>query len=197
MDILENAADRRPPLRRRTRTVLLVLLAGAVVAAIGLSGQTRRQQPVARPSLSAAPTPVVASLVETGSPTLYRSDNGTKEFVLSVDLTNFNRVPVRVAGGSVPEQPGFDRLVVAVLPAIPGGEVGIDEVAAAARTPVPMTGRGVAQLVIAGRVVCGAGSAPTAGFPILVDGASTAIEMPRFDGHGWAEEIIGGLCPAQ
>jgi hypothetical protein len=122
---------------------------------------------------------------------------GTHEFVLSVDLTNFNRVPVTVAGGPAPEQPGFERLVVAVLPGPPADDVGLDAVAAAAPTAVSVAGRGVAQLVIAGRAVCGPAPTTGDGFTIVVDGRTTPIEMPRFDGRSWAEEIIEDLCPGQ
>jgi hypothetical protein len=195
MDILENGADRQP-MRRRTRVVLLTLLAVAVLAAIALGGTARGRHPAASPILPSVPTPVVAALVDTGGGSMYRSTQGTKEFVLSVDLINFNRVPAQVAAGAVPEQPAFDRLVLAVLPVVPGDDATIETVAAA-RAPVTIAGREKAQLVVAGRVVCDVTPTSSDGFTVVVDGQETPIEMPRFGGAGWVAEIIKELCPAQ
>jgi hypothetical protein len=196
MDILENGAD-RPPMRRRTRIVLLALLVVALLAAITLTGKARSQHPAASPLLPSVPTPVVAALVDTGGASAYRSVRATKEFILSVDLINFNRVPARVAGGMVPEQPAFDRLAVAVLPAVPGAEATIKTVTAAAANAVTIAGRGKAQLVVAGRVVCAATPTSRDDFTILVNGEQKAVEMPRFGGDSWVTEIIKELCPAE
>jgi hypothetical protein len=196
MDILENGAD-RPPMRRRTRIVLLMAVAVAVLVAIALTGRTRSQHPAASPLLPSVPTPVVAALVDTGGASVYRSVQDTKEFVLSVDLINFNRVPAQVAGGEVPKQPAFDRLAVAVLPVVPGDEATIKSVAAATPRAVTIAARGTVQLVVAGRVVCAA--TPTAGddFTILVNGEPKTVELPRFGGDSWVTEIIKELCPAK
>ena len=196
MDILENGAD-RPPMRRRTRTVLLAVLAVAVLVAIVLTGKARSQHPGVSPVLPSVPTPVVAALVDTGGASVYQSVQGTKEFVLSVDLINFNRVPAQVAGGAVPEQPAFDRLVVAVLPVAPGGEATIKTVAAAASSAVTIAGRGTAQLVVAGRVVCAAKPSSQDDFTILVNGEPKTVEMPHFGGDSWVTEIVKELCPAR
>ena len=196
MDILENGAD-RPPMRSRTRIVLFALLAVAVLAAIALTGKARSQHPTVSPLLPSVPTPVVAALVDTGGASVYRSVSETKEFVLSVDLINFNRVPARVAGGTVPEQPAFDRLVAAVLPAVPSAEATFQSVAAAATSSVTIAGRGKAQLVIAGRVVCTATPTARDDFTILVNGEQKIVEMPRFGGDSWVTEIVKELCPAE
>jgi hypothetical protein len=196
MDILENGAD-RPPMRRRTRVVLLALLIVAVLAAVALTGTARSRRPAASAVLPSVPTPVVAALVDTGGGSTYRSMRQTKEFVLSVDLINFNRVPARVAGGTVPKQPAFDRLVMAVLPGVPADDETLETVAAATHTPVTITGRDKAQLVVAGRVVCAA--TPTSGgaFTVLVDGEEKTVDLPHSDGENWVTEIVKDLCPVR
>src|SRR4051812_30793482 len=196
MDILENGAARRP-MRRRTRVVMLALLVVAVVAAIALSGRTRSRHPVAAPVLPPAPTLVDAALVDTGGGSTYRSIQESKEFVFSVDLLNFNRVPAEVAGGTVPAQSAFDRLVVAVLPTVPAADASVESVAAAAHTPVTIAGRGHAQLVVAGRVVCDVAPTSSEDFTVLVGGEQKTVEMPRFGGAGWVTEVIKELCPAR
>lgn len=196
MDILENGADRRP-VRRGTRVVLLVALVAAVLAAIVLGGKSRSRQQAAPPVLPSVPTPVDAALVDTGGGSTYRSNQETKEFVISVDLHNFNRVPAHVVADSVPDQPAFDQLVAAVQSAEPARNASIATVAAAARTPVTIAGRGQGQLVVAGRLVCGV--APTSGsdFTIRVDGVTVTVELPRFGGESWVTEIVKELCPAR
>jgi len=193
MDILENGAG-RPPMRRRTRVALLAVLVVAVLTAVALGREAG--PPAASPVLPSVPTPVVAALVDTGGGTMYRGEEATKEFVLSVELINFNRVPARVAGGPAPELPVFDRLAVAVLPEAPD-DATVETVTAAARTAVTIAGRAEAQLVIAGRVVCGVAPASPDDFTILVDGEERRIEMPRFGGDSWVAEVVAHLCPAR
>lgn len=196
MDILENGVD-RPPMRRRTRIILLSLLVVAVLVAVAVTGKARSRHPVASPVLPSVPTPVVAALVDTGGASVFRSVSETKEFVLSVDLINFNRVPARVAGGTVPEQPAFDGLVVAVLPVAPDAEATVKTVAAATPRAVNMAARGTAQLVVAGRVVCAATPTSEDDFTILVNGEPKTVEMPHFGGDSWVTEIVKELCPAK
>ncbi|MEU7903404.1 hypothetical protein [Actinoplanes sp. NPDC049118] len=142
------------------------------------------------------PTPIRAGLVETGTGYAYQSSPVTKDFVLQVELTNFNHAPVQVQAAETPEHPGFDRLVVAVLPGhydsqAPAGEA----LEKAARTPTMLGWEEPAQLAIAGRVACGTPMISHDEMTILVNGQERTVAIPRIvEGRSWAEEIRRELC---
>lgn len=167
----------------------------AVLVVVGI-GEVRRRHPSAGPTPAPSePSPtVVAALVETGTGTSYQTNDASKDFVVQVDLINFNRAPVQVRAAT-PDHPGFDRLVVAVLPAKQApGPLDYDAVAAAARVPVSLGGNETAELTLAGRVACGTPAVSHNTMKILVDGAETTVAIPGLDESNWAAAMKHLLC---
>ncbi|MEV6600033.1 hypothetical protein AB0M36_24730 [Actinoplanes sp. NPDC051346] len=169
---------------------MLVVTLLVVIAVSEVRRRNRAGDPTPAPSAS-----IVASLVKTGTGYAYQTSPVTKDFVLQVELTNFNHVPVQVQAAATPEYPGFGRLVVAVLPGhydsqAPAG----DALETAARTPVTLGSEEPAQLAIAGRVACDAPMISHNEMDILVDGKETTVAIPPVDGRNWAEGIRRDLC---
>jgi hypothetical protein len=199
VDILENGPPGEPshgPFAGRRGRLLIGALIVAVLVAIGVS-EVHRRNPTASPAptRSAATPAVVGALVGTGSSTSYQTSKATNDFVLQVDLINYNRTPVRVQAAAPSDHPGFDRLAAAVLPGdherLP---TGYGAVAAAAGSSVTLGWGRKAQLTLAGRVACGTAMINDNTADILVDGMQTTVTIPDLNEGGWAETVTRDVC---
>ncbi|WP_433293026.1 hypothetical protein ACQP2F_29580 [Actinoplanes sp. CA-030573] len=181
------SADRRPPAWPRYLIGLLVV----AVAAVAWLSRARPSQPAP----STAMVRVVAGLVETGTGISYETSDAAKDFVVRVDLKNFNHLPVHVRAETAPDHAGFERLAAAVLPGAAEMQTrGYDAVEAASYASVPLDGDAQAALVVAGRVDCAAGPAGDGKVTLQVDDQRTTVTLPRVGDQTWVTAVRNQLC---
>ena len=196
MDILENGPADRPPAAPRLIRYLIGALVLGVVAAIWLGGRSHGHPgaaPAIPPPDSAAD--VVPGLVDTGTGISYQTDDKTKDFVVWVDLRNFNHTAVDVQARPAPASTAFARLAIAVLPSGTGtDDLPYDKVVAASRNPVALGVNDQASLIIAGRMSCGIAAPAESKVTILVNGRPASLTLPDADRGDWLRTIQKDLC---
>ena len=165
--------------------VAVLLVAVLVVGAF----RVLRQPPAPAPA-SGGQTVVF----EGSNSSTYAHDS--KEFVLQFDLRNKGSALVHVRAATAVRDPGFARFATAVLPGFATGSApGYDEVAAAGGKVVPLDPGSVAQLTLAGRVVCDPAPAVRAGIEVRVDERTVEVALPDIDGEPWSVAVTKAFCP--
>jgi hypothetical protein len=194
MDVIESGSDRRSPAQWSGRIVLGLLVAVVLVVVLVNQNRHTRSKAVRTPAPSTSPASV-AALVETGTSIAYQTFGDSKDFVVQVDLTNFNHTPVHVQTQTTLDDPGFVRLVAAVRHGdFVEDEPAYDNLVAENATPATLEGEEEAQLVITGRIACGATTAGDGALTLLVNGEETRPTLPTIGDDPWAEGIRAQLC---
>lgn len=174
--------------------MLIGLLAFAGLAAVVINEDRTGDSPAPQviPSSTVSPSSLAARL-RVGSDLAFRLEEETDDFVVEVELTNGNQVPVRVKVADAPEATGFLRLAAAVM--LPADRMPqFAAVAAAADTPVTLAPNADAHLTIAGRVACGSPRATGNTMELLVNSDRRTMTLPSPEPSGSWGVLVDGLC---
>ncbi|MGK5682482.1 hypothetical protein [Actinoplanes sp. URMC 104] len=191
MEILESGPGDDAPAGFLSGTLGRVLIGVLVAAAVlVLAVQTRGKARTAPPPSA----PIDAFLVEAGTGHGFTAEHAAHDFVIQVDVQNFNHAPVQVRAVEPANDPAFAALAVAVLPGAEPGDATYESVTEWAHRSVPLGPDEVAQLTVAGRVDCTKRAAPRAGLDLLVDGERTTVSLPREEGLDWARYAAREAC---